>query len=149
MKREEVMNAPLKFFIVFIRRQIWPLLSLLLCYVEGAWREKKLWRHCECLKRPWRRTKISSMCVWCLQKKPQNSPKLFYYSTDFYMRRTFLKESLQLFSSPLFFSASILLSSFCFNFIFHSLATNPELKIIHFRHRETKTRWYDGNYWMK
>lgn len=42
-------------------------------------------------------------CLSGACKKTKNSPKLFYYSTDFYIRRTFLKESPQLFSSPLFF----------------------------------------------
>lgn len=51
-------------------------------------------------------------CVSGACKKNKNSPKLFYYSTDFYIRRTFLKESPQLFSSPLFFSAPILLYLF-------------------------------------
>lgn len=87
----------------------------------------------------------------CKKKNPKNSPKLFYYSTDFYISRTFLKESPQLFSSPLFFFLHLFfsISSFCFTFVFYSLATNQELKIIHFRHGETKNRWYDENYRMK
>lgn len=72
--------------------------------------------------------------------KKQKLPQTLLLFNRFLHKENFPESvsTIVLFTVVFFLHLFFSISSFCFTVVFYSLATNPELKIIHFRHRETK-----------
>lgn len=115
--------------------QTWPLLSVCQCYVEEVWRERSLGGCSGCLSRPWRRTKISRVCLLTEKKKLPQTLLLF---NRFFHKQNFPERVPTNVLLPIVFFSAPLPPSLPFYLTLYSLATKPELKIIHFRHRQTK-----------